>query len=541
MNEKVMIFGHRNPDTDSVTSAIALAYLKSAQGMDATPYVLGEISKETAFVLNRFNVTAPDYLDNVKIQLKDLNLDRVDPLTPDESILTAYNHMNSHRIRTLPVVDDSHKLLGIMTMKDIAMNTINGDFYKLDTSFENVQRNLNGTVLNYGHPQINGHILITAFHDTTIIREDIFDKHSVIITGDRYDVIDYAIASKAQLIIITGDMKVPDKLVEKAAVTGVNMISTPFDTYYTSRIISQTNTLGSIMEHQKLIRFKEDEYLENVKELIQTSKHSKFPVVDSDGKYVGIISRRHLLNPGKKNVIVVDHNEHGQSAEGLHEANVIEVIDHHKIGDISTHLPIAFRNLPVGSTNTIIYQMFLEQQTAIPESIAGLMLSGIISDTLLLKSPTTTPLDETAVADLSKIVDVNPQQFAMEMFKTGTSVKGKTTKEVFFNDFKEFVQDGYKLGVSQVFTLDVEEIFEQKDAYLALISETHHHRDHYATLMVITDIINEGSYMLYESKHENLMALTFSKPVEQGTYIEDCVSRKKQIIPKLIDAIQMIK
>lgn len=541
MNENIMIFGHLNPDTDSVTSAIALAHLKNEKGMAATPYVLGEISKETAYVLTHFDVQVPNVLNNVKIQLKDMNLDKVEPLTPDNSILTAYHHMNQFKIRTLPIVDDQYKLLGIMTMKDIAMNAINGDFYKLETSFENIKMNLNANVLNFGHPEINGHILTTAFHDTTIINEDIFNNHSIVITGDRYDVIDYAISSNAQLIIITGDMKVPDRLIEKAAVKGVNMISTPYDTYYTSRIISQTNTLGSIMEQQKLIKFKENDYLENVKELIQTAKHSKFPVVDQNGKFVGIISRRHLLNPGRKNVIIVDHNELSQSAEGLIEANILEVIDHHKIGDISTNLPISFRNLPVGSTNTIVYQMYQEQGVTIPNDIAGLMLSGIISDTLLLKSPTTTSMDEEAVKALSQQLNINPQTYAMEMFKIGTSVKGKSVHDVFYNDFKEFVQDGYKIGVSQVFTLDVEEILNNKDAYLDFIKDVHHQRDHYATMMVVTDIINEGSYLLYESKHENLMSLTFSQDVSQWTYIKDCVSRKKQIIPKLIDAIQMIK
>ena len=541
MNEEIMIFGHKNPDTDSITSAIALAHLKSAQGFNAKPYVLGDVSKETAYVLDYFNVTAPLELENVKIQIKDLNLDKIIGLTPDASILTAYHHMNQYKIRTLPIVDDEQMLLGIMTMKDIAMNTINGDFYKLDTSFDNIKVNLNATVLNYGHPEISGHILITAFHDDTIISEDIFDKHSIIITGDRYDVIDYAISSKAQLIIVTGDMKLPDRLIEKAAVSGVNMVTTPYDTYYTSRIISQTNRISSIMQSKHLIKFRQNEYLENVKDLIQTSKHSKFPVVNERGHYVGIIGRGHLLNPGKKNVIIVDHNEHSQSADGLQEANILEVVDHHKIGDISTNAPISFRNMPVGSTNTIIYQMYKEQCIDIPTHIAGLMMSGIISDTLLLKSPTTTSYDEEAVAFLSELTGVDAHIFAMEMFKTGTSVKGKSVKSVFFSDFKEFVQDGFKLGISQVFTLDVDDIFEKQEAYLELIKETHHHRDHYATIMVITDIIKEGSYLLFESKHDNLMQVTFDQPMTQGTYIKDCVSRKKQIIPKLIEAIQILK
>ncbi|GAU79005.1 putative manganese-dependent inorganic diphosphatase [Fusibacter sp. 3D3] len=541
MKENVMIFGHRNPDTDSVTSAIALSYLKNQTQYHALPCVLGDLSKESEFVLDYFKVAHPHRIDDVKIQLKDLLYDRIMALEPSNSILTATKHMNDNKIRTLPIVDSEGYLIGIVTMKDIAMSAIHGDLHTLNTTFINIKSDLKAETLNYAHSDVNGKISITAFHDSSIIKEDIFDVNTIVITGDRFDIIDYAIQRKVQLIVVTGNKKIPTLLVEKAAVTGVNMLKTPYDTYYTSKLINQTNFVSSIMKRERLVRFKENEYLENCREIIQTSKHSKFPLVDEKGKYLGIIGRTHFLNPTKKNVILVDHNEYAQSAEGLNEANVIEIIDHHKIGDISTALPISFRNMPVGSTNTIIFQLFKEEQIEIPKDIAGLMMSGIISDTLFLKSPTTTVFDEMAVEKLTEITGIKPDTFALEMFKMGTSLVGKSVSDVFFNDFKEFMLEGCKIAISQVFTLNFQEILDNQSVYLETIKRVHHDKDHYLTLMVVTDIIEEGSYMLFESKNESVMSLAFEKSVEQGTFIGNCVSRKKQIIPKLINALNILK
>ena len=263
--------------------------------------------------------------------------------------------------------------------------------------------------------------------------------------------------------------------------------------------------------------------------------------MDERGKYLGILGRTHFLNPNKKNVILVDHNEYSQSADGIQEANVMEIIDHHKIGDISTNLPISFRNMPVGSTNTIIFQLYKEAQIEIPREIAGIMLSGIISDTLYLKSPTTTQYDEVAVEKLSEIACINVDEFALEMFKKGTSLVDKSVEDVFFSDFKEFMIEGFKIAISQVFTLNFEEILDNKSEYIKTIKSVNSDKDHYLTLMVETDIINEGSYLLYEAKNEAIISVAFEKSIEQGAFIENCVSRKKQIIPKLINAINILK
>lgn len=541
MNDLTMVFGHKNPDTDSVTSAIALAHLRKMQGFSTKAFVLGDIPKEAQYVLDYFKVPHPDKIDNVKIQMSDIDYDKVEPLKPHHSILTAYHHMNQYKIRTLPIIDDFDKLIGIITMKDIAMNTINGDSRTLNTTFENLKKDLNAYVMNYSNPMVKGTVVITAFHKDTIIENDIFNEKSVVITGDRFEIIDYAIRKKVQLIIITGGQNIPQVLKDRAAVSRVNILITPYDTYDTAKIINQTNFISTIMKSKRLIKFKESAYMDHCKEIVQTSKHSKFPIVDDEGKFLGIIGRTHFLNPSKKRVILVDHNEYGQSAEGLNQAEILEIVDHHKLGDICTSMPIAFRNVPVGSTNTIVYMLYQEARIEIPPQIAGLMMAGIISDTLYLKSPTTTDQDIKAVQSLSSMIDLLPEKFAMDMFKNGTSLDGKTAHEIFFSDYKMFSVDGYTLGISQVFTLNHEEILNEKEKYIPLIEEIHSKKEHFITLMLVTDIIKEGSYMLYATEHEPVLAQAFGISIEQGVFIENCVSRKKQIIPKVIDAINVMK
>lgn len=539
--QMIRIFGHQNPDTDSVTSAIALSYLKNQQGYFTKPYILGPINKETEFVLSYFEVENPPLLHDVKTQISDLTYDKVEPMKPYDSILRAYFHMNKKKIRTLPIVDDEKKLVGLLTMRDIAMNAIHSNSQMLTTTFDNIKHDLNAEIFNYSRPHIKGNIFITALHKTTIIENDIFDDHSIIITGDRFDVIEYAIQCRVQLIIVTGGQNLPQHLKDKAAILRVNILITPFDTYETSKRIHQINDIETIMKKTRIEKFKCTDTVEACKEHAQTSKHSKFPVVDKENHYLGIVGRRQFLNPCKKKVILVDHNEYSQSVFGLEEAEIIEIIDHHKLGDIHTHMPISFRNMPVGSTNTIIFQMFEESQIEIPRQIAGLLCSGIISDTLFLKSPTTTEYDRKAYKKLEAILKLDLSQYASEMFKSGTSLEGKTVENIFNTDFKKFFIDGYTVGVSQIFTMDVENLLNSKTEYLQYIETVHKEKSCFITLFLITDIINEGSYLLYVTENELILNHAFNQKVSQGLFLEHMVSRKKQIVPKLVEAIQYFR
>jgi len=535
-----IIFGHKTPDTDSVCSAIALAHLKNQLNEPSKAYILGNINKETAFVLKYFNVDMPDILDNVRIQIKDLDYDRVNPFTRQQSVHFAYFYMNEKKLRTLPIVDEDNNLCGLITMKDIAMSLINTDQHYLCTSYDNIIETLLGkTVLRFDEV-IKGNVIVAAFEERTLRKTDILDDNTIVITGDRYDVIRYAIESRVKLIIVTGDLTVTDELIDMAAKNKVNIISTPYQTYYTAKNISLAKYVDDIMKKDDIMLFSEEDYLNDCKEDIEQSRHSKFPIISKDKKYLGMLSRRHLINPKRKKVILVDHNEMNQSADGIEEAEILEVIDHHKIGDIKTSIPISFRNTPVGSTNTIIFQMYRENMVEIERDMAGVMLSGIISDTLFFKSPTTTERDRYAVKELSKIVNLDLYEYAMNMFRAGTSLEGKTLEEIFYQDFKKFNLAYKNVGISQVFTLDINEIMKRKDEFVQLIDEITGDK-YYLIIMAVTDIVNEGSYIFYTSAREKLMKIVFEKDVYQGIYIDKYVSRKKQIVPRVINALNQIR
>ncbi|MDD4781558.1 MAG: putative manganese-dependent inorganic diphosphatase [Tissierellia bacterium] len=536
-----LIFGHKTPDTDSVCGAITLANLKNKINENSKPYILGNINKETEFVLKYFNTPVPDQLCNVKIQVKDLDYDRVKPFTAEQSIHFAYFFMNENKLRTLPIVDDGGYLLGIVTMKDIAMSLINADEKLLNTSYDNIIETLLGAELVRVDDFIDGEIIVAAFEEKTLRETDMINSNSIVIVGDRYDIINYAIEKSVKLIIVTGDLYVPDNLVEKALINKVNIIRTPYLTYYTAKNIPLSKYVNSIMKSKNLTQFKEDDYLDECKEDIENSKHSKFPIISKDNKYLGLLSRNHLINPSRKKVILVDHNEIGQSADGIKQAEILEVIDHHKIGDIKTPIPISFRNIPVGSTNTIIYKMYKEHNIDIDRKIAGLMLSGIISDTLLLKSPTTTDFDKQVVDELIQILNIDLYTYAMEMFVAGTSLEGKTMGEIICQDFKKFNLESKNVGISQVFTMDINEIMNRKDDYIKMLDEITLDKDYYVIVMAVTDIVNEGSYIFYTSAKEKLISYTFNnESVYQGIFIDKCVSRKKQIVPNLINAIRQL-
>ncbi|MDF2676106.1 MAG: inorganic pyrophosphatase [Bacillota bacterium] len=537
-----LIFGHRSPDTDSACAAIALSDLKNKLGEKSKPYVLGKLNKETQFVLNYFNMETPETLKNVQIQIKDLNYEKVKSINEKQSINYAYFYMNENKLNTLPIVDEHNNLLGLVTMKDIAMSLIKTDQRLLCTTYDNIVETLDGNKLLQFDEIIDGEIIVAAFEEKTLRKSGSLNKESIVIVGDRHDIIGYALEIGVKLIIVTGNLQVSDELIQLAKKNKVSIIITPHKTYYTAKNIGLAKHVDCIMKSKDLVLFRESDYLDDCKEDIQSSKHSKFPVISNDKKYLGILSRKDIISPTRKKVILVDHNEYGQSAEGIEQAEILEVVDHHKIGDIKTIVPISFRNIPVGSTNTIIFRMYRENGIQIDKKIAGLMLSGIISDTLMLKSPTTTGMDREAVNELLKIADVNLSDYAMEMFKAGTSLESKTKEEVFYEDFKKFNLEYNDVGISQVFTLDINQIMDNKEVYINLIDRITEENKYFLVIMAVTDIINEGSYIFYSSLREKLIESIFNKEnVYQGVYVEDCVSRKKQIVPGVVHALNNIR
>ena len=537
--DPIYIFGHQKPDTDSVTAAIALSYLEKKLGNNASPRILGTVNKETSFVLKYWKEKQPKRLNNVRIQVKDTNYLRDRFITTDFSIMDTFNYMMFNRVSTLPVINDKTKqLLGIISMKDIALNIMNGEYNRLNASYQNILNCINGTSVLKFDNKIEGNLLIASYKHDTIINSIELTNNDVLIVGDRYNVLKYAIESGVKLLIITGGNDIDSELLKLAENNKVNVIKTKMDTFATSKHIGHSNFVNTIINDKNIITFNEKDTIKDVKEIASNYKYSNYPVVNDNNECLGLLRVADVEDHNKKKCILVDHNEYEQSVEGLEEAEIVEIVDHHKIGTIGTTLPINFRTMPVGSTNTIIYQLYKENNIAIPKKIAGIMLSGILSDTLISKSPTTTNLDRQVMIELAKIADVNYHDYGFEMFKAGTSLDGLTKEEIIRSDLKSFNIDEQFIGVGQVFTLDIEKINKDKDKYIDIIEEIKVKNNYKFVAIFITDIIKNGSYIFYSSDAKKVFEKTFKvEDLKQGTFLPNIVSRKKQIIPNLMNVI----
>ena len=537
--EKVYIFGHQKPDTDSITSAISLSYLKNKLGMHTVPARLGEINDETKYVLKYFNVATPMFIEDVKLQLKDLNYHNDYFINQNVSIKQAYDYMTEKGITGIPVVDDNKKFVGLVTVKTIFKDLINGDFSYLHTSYNNILNTLEGEEVLKVDEEITGNLMAAAYRSATIINNVPLEKNHILIVGDRYSVIEYAIMSKVKLLIVVGNGEINEEHLNLARENHVNIIRTKFDTFHTTKVIGLANYLKNVIPSDRPYTFDEGTYYDDF--VVKTSKlkHNNYPIIGKNDICKGLIRITEITDKRRKKVILVDHNELEQSAEGLEEADIIEIVDHHKIGNISTKNPINFRNMSVGCTNTIIYLMYQENNVEIPREIAGVMLSGILSDTLALTSPTTTDLDRQVVSSLAKIVDIDYQKYALDMFKAGTSLQGKTIEEIVNTDIKGFANDDLTFAVSQVFTLDIDSILARKEEYIDYINELAKNKEYRLVLLVVTDIIRNGSYLFYTDGSSEIISDGFDIiDMKQGTYVDGVVSRKKQVVPAIMDVIR---
>lgn len=537
--EKVYIFGHQKPDTDSITSAISLSYLKNKLGMHTVPARLGEINDETKYVLKYFNVATPMFIEDVKLQLKDLNYHKDYFINQNVSIKQAYDYMTEKGITGIPVVDDNKKFVGLVTVKTIFKDLINGDFSYLHTSYNNILNTLEGEEVLKFDEEITGNLMAAAYRSATIINNVPLEKNHILIVGDRYSVIEYAIMSKVKLLIVVGNGEINEEHLNLARENHVNIIRTKFDTFHTTKVIGLANYLKNVIPSDRPYTFDEGTYYDDF--VVKTSKlkHNNYPIIGKNDICKGLIRITEITDKRRKKVILVDHNELEQSAEGLEEADIIEIVDHHKIGNISTKNPINFRNMSVGCTNTIIYLMYQENNIEIPREIAGVMLSGILSDTLALTSPTTTDLDKQVVSSLAKIVDIDYQKYALDMFKAGTSLQGKTIEEIVNTDIKGFANDDLTFAVSQVFTLDIDSILARKEEYIDYINELAKNKEYRLVLLVVTDIIRNGSYLFYTDGSSEIISDGFDIiDMKQGTYVDGVVSRKKQVVPAIMDVIR---
>lgn len=535
---KVFIFGHKKPDTDSVCSAISLSYLKNKLGYNTVPMVLGEINNETKFVLNHFNVEVPNYLNDVKLQIKDLDYLKDVFVNKSMSIFATYNYMNEQKISNVPVVDSNNKFLGTTSMKDIATDAITGEEEVLNTSYDNIVDVLKGKALLKFDEDIKGNLLVASFKNSTFLENIKLDKDTILIVGDRHRIIEYAVESGVKLIILTGSSRIKDEHIEIAKKNKVNIIKTDYFSFRVARLIRLSNYVDTILNNENIVYFDELEDVKDFIDIATKTRYSYFPVVNKAGDCLGTIKLADSSNKHKKQVILVDHNEFEQSVDGLDEADILEIIDHHKLGTIGTSLPINFRNMPVGSTCTIIYMLYRENNVPIPKTIAGILLSGIISDTLLLVSPTTTDIDRKVSRDLSEIAEINMEEYAMEMFKAGSVLKGKNHEEILYTDFKTFTINNKKVGVSQISTVNTDEFENASKEYIELIEKIAKNNDYYILVLLVTDILNNGSYVYYNQASEDILNNCFNvEHLNQGYYLEGIISRKKQVIPNIMEVL----
>ena len=535
MNDKVYIFGHRNPDTDAVTAAITLAHLKRELGMNAIPAVLSGINSETRYVLNNFKVKEPIFLNDVKLKVKHLNYTKKYSVMENDSINDAYLKMTDAGISKIPVVDDNKKLLGIVTMKDIAREQFSDNIEFIDSSYQNIIKAINGVEVLKFDDNITGKLIVAGYRSSTILSSIPLNSDNIMIVGDRHSVIEYAIVSGVKMIIVTGRHQIKEEHLELARMNHVNIIVTPHTTLITSRKINLANNIRTIDYIKDILCVNEHDNVSDFVKIANKTRYSYYPVLNGREECIGILRVSDVSYENKKNVILVDHNSFEQSAIGIEETNILEIIDHHNLGSIGTNMPINFRNMPVGSSNTIIYILYKENHVEIPFDIAGLMLSGILSDTLILTSPTTTDRDVEAVNQLAKIAGVNYQEYGLEMLKAGSSIKGKTREEVIYTDYKNYPVGEKRIGLGQIFTTSPDEILNNSDDYVNLLNQINDGNGYYFVALFITDILKGGSYVLYSKRACDIFKNAFkNKDLSEGCFLEGVVSRKKQILPSIL-------
>ena len=531
------IFGHKNPDTDTVCSSIALSYLKNELGGKTVPKVLGNINEETKFVLNYFNIPVPNYLNDVRVRIKNIKYDKKAYINENSSINAAFKLMQKQNITAIPLIDEKKKLTGYVTLKEIARYLINGNKEMVSTTLDNIVETLDAKIIIKKDDVIAGDILIAGLQDKTIRKEVELSEKDILIVGDRYKVLEYAISCKVKLIILPLNIELDKKILTKAEQNNVNIIATALNSYQIANKIILSNYIKSINTNRNPVTVYNDDYFTDFKTMTHKINHTNYPIINNKNECLGLIRLTGPNEYEKQKVILVDHNNLAQSVDGIEEADILEIIDHHNLGAIGTTVPINFRSKPVGCTATMIYDMFIEEKVPIPKNIAGIMLSAILSDTLLLTSPTTTEDDRFVAVKLANIAKVDIDNYGTEMLKAASSIAGKSVEELIKMDFKSFVVGSKNLGIGQIMTMDFDTVKEKIDEFVNKLNEMAN--TNYSNVVIfVTDIIKNGSYVIYDEKSEDIIADSFGiKNIHQGVFLPKLVSRKKQILPSILNTI----
>ena len=589
VNEKIYVVGHKNPDTDSVCSAIAYAHLKTVlTGQEYVARRAGQINEETHFVLNRFGMEVPPLLSDLRVQVRDVALPKPPGIDSSVSIRTAWGRMKEFQRKTLPVTRDN-KLKGLITISDIANSYM--DVYGNDilstarTQYRNILAVIEGEMIhgNLHSYLLKGKVVVLSYDKKGM--ENVIAPDDLVIIGNEEKYIQLAIDLNVACIIVCQSLRLSDEgkneepweeeKVEKLWEEGklkklsrekqmsnsteqrnevhfsesilkqvkekeIVLISSNYDPYNVARLINQSIPVKYFMTKENIISFKLEDYIDEIKPLMGQQRFSDFPVIGEDREFLGFISRRCLINSGKKRVILVDHNEKSQAVDGVEQAEILEIIDHHRIGNLETFGPVFFRNQPVGCTATIIYQMYQESLTKLSKEMAGLLCSAIISDTLMFRSPTCTTLDEYAARQLSEIAGIDIKEYAMEMFKAGSNIKNKTPQEIILNDFKQFTVNDIKFGVGQLNSMKEDELEELAKLIAPVLEEERQKLELDYLFFMLTNILDETSHLICRGGGVSAIAMAAFDLKEEADELDlkGMVSRKKQLVPALVAALQ---
>ena len=548
-----MVIGHRNPDTDSICSAICYANLKQAvTGEEYMPARAGHVNGETQFVLDYFGAEEPQLVEDVRTQVRDIEIRKTKGVADNISLKRAWNIMQENNVVTIPSVREDGTLEGLITVGDITKTYMNiydsSILSKANTQYSNIIETLEAELI-IGSAEAyfdQGKVLIAAANPD--LMEFYIEPHDLVILGNRYESQLCAIEMGADCIIVCEGAAVSMTIKKIAQERGCTIIATTYDTYTAARLINQSMPISYFMTREHLITFNSDDYIDEIREVMASKRHRDFPILDKDGRYLGMISRRNLLGAKGKQVILVDHNEKNQAVAGIENAEILEIIDHHRLGTIQTMSPVFFRNQPLGCTATIIYQMYQEAGIKVEPKIAGLLCSAIVSDTLLFRSPTCTPVDEMAARALADIAGIDIEKYAMEMFSAGSNLKDKSDEEIFYQDFKRFTSGKVTIGVGQITSLNGGELDKLKGRMEAFMEKVLENNGLNMIFFMLTNILTETTELICEGQgalqlagkafHQDIELLEEEGLKEPVLRLPGVVSRKKQLIPELMLAEQ---
>ena len=545
----IWVVGHKNPDTDSICAAITYSYLKNSEKSDESnkalyiPKRAGEINAETAFVLNYFKADEPELITDVGTQVRDINIRKTEGVSSHISMKKAWEMMKILKVVTLPVVSAKNKLEGLIVTGDIAksyMDVYDNSILSIArTQYRNIMETLEGKIVTgneHGY-FVKGKVVVGV--GTAEVLENCIEDDDLVIIGDREENQLLCIDSNCSCLIVTNNYEISQKVIEAAEQRDVVIISTPYDTFTVARLINQSMPIKFFMTKNDIIFFNQDDYVDDVRDTVAKIRHRDFPILDDNQNYIGMFSRRNLMNVKKKQIILVDHNEKSQAVNNIEEAEILEIIDHHRIGSLETMAPVYFRNQPLGCTATIIYQMYCEKGVEVTPQIAGLLCSAILSDTLMFRSPTCTAIDKETALKLAEIAEIEVEEFAQKMFEAGSNFANKTEEEILNQDFKIFYASEYSFGVSQVSAMSRQELDRVQERIIPIMEKIRVDKKVDMIFVMLTDILNESTYLIYSGDNSASVAAQAFKMQhdETGLMLKGVVSRKKQLIPNLINVL----